>query len=114
VTATEPTKSVNSRYAREEAEETVLDLSRQPAEREASTKGLDPGVTGPPQDHVRAVALRLLLIFGVCLFSVLILATLVAWLRPTSLQDMIGFFGTVIATLGTLLGGVVAFYFTRR
>jgi len=27
---------------------------------------------------------------------------------------MIGFFSTVVATLGTLIGGVVAFYFARR
>lgn len=30
------------------------------------------------------------------------------------MKDLIGFFGTVIATLGTLIGGVVAFYFARR
>jgi hypothetical protein len=96
------------------SEDEVLDLSHQPDERDASTRGLAPPVTGPPHDHVRSVALRLLLIFEVCLFSVLILATMIAWLRPESLQDMIGFFGTVVATMGTLLGGVVAFYFTQR
>ncbi|HET9141392.1 hypothetical protein [Actinophytocola sp.] len=97
-----------------EVQDEVLDLSRQPDEREASTRGLVPPVAGPPQDHVRSVALQLLLIFEVCLFSVLILATMIAWLRPEALQDMIGFFGTVVATMGTLLGGVVAFYFTQR
>jgi hypothetical protein len=92
----------------------VLDLSDSPEELDASTKGLVPRLTGPPHDHVRTVALRLLLIFGICLFAILILATLVAWFSPGALKDIIGFFGTVVATLGTLLGGVVAFYFTRR
>jgi hypothetical protein len=93
-----------------------LDLSDE--ERAASEKGLSPPASTatdpPPHDHIRAVALRLLWIFGVCLIAIIGLATVIACLRPGSLKDMIGFFGTVIATLGTLLGGVVAFYFSRH
>jgi hypothetical protein len=32
----------------------------------------------------------------------------------SAFKDLIGFFSTVVAMLGTLLGGVVAFYFARR
>jgi hypothetical protein len=97
------------------ATDVPLDLSEK--ERDASTKGLGPGpssVPAPPADHVKEVAERLLFIFGACLFAILVFATVSAWFRPETLKDIIGFFGTVVATLGTLLGGVVAFYFARR
>ncbi len=82
---------------------------------DASTRGLESlGPASPSPDHVRTVALSLLLIFGVCLVSILILVSLIGWFRTPALKDMIGFFSTVVATLGTLIGGVVAFYFARR
>jgi hypothetical protein len=67
-----------------------------------------------PPEHVRQMANMLLWIFAVCVILIILLATSVAFWREQSLKDIIGFFGTVIATLGTLLGGVVAFYFARR
>jgi hypothetical protein len=68
----------------------------------------------PPPDHIRRVASYLLLIFGVSIVLILLLTTAIAWWRADALKDVVGFFGTVVATLGTLLGGVVAFYFARR
>ena len=46
---------------------------------------------------------------GLILVLILVMATWVAWFQPGSLKDVIGFFATVVATLGTLLDGVVAF-----
>jgi hypothetical protein len=68
----------------------------------------------PPPDHIRSVASYLLLIFGISMILILLLTTAVAWWRVEALKDVINFFGTIVATLGTLLGGVVAFYFARR
>lgn len=68
----------------------------------------------PPADHVKRIAAILLLIFGVSLVLILVLTTVTAWWKPDALKDLIGFYSTVVATLGTLLGGVVAFYFARR
>lgn len=68
----------------------------------------------PPPDHVRSIASYLLLIFGISMILILLLTTAVAWWHETALKDVINFFGTVVATMGTLLGGVVAFYFARR
>ena len=87
-------------------------------ERTASVRGLSPPSTAapepPPHQYVREVALRLLFIFGLCLLVIILMSSVIAWFKPESLKDMVSFFGTVIATLGTLLGGVVAFYFSRR
>jgi len=45
---------------------------------DASTRGLESlGPASPSPDHVRTVALSLLLIFGVCLVSILILVSLI-------------------------------------
>jgi hypothetical protein len=68
----------------------------------------------PPADHVRAVARTLLLIFGLSMGMILLLTAAVAFWRESALKDTIAFFGTVVATMGTLLGGVIAFYFARR
>jgi hypothetical protein len=97
-------------------DETVMDLSERAEELADGQRGLDRNITteAPPHDHVRTVATRLLFIFGGCLFLILGLATAVAYFRPEVLKDMINFFATIVAMLGTLLGGVVAFYFTRK
>jgi len=55
----------------------------------------------------------LLWIFGGCLVAVIGLVVIVAWRLPDGLQDVIGFYGSIVTMLGTLLGGVVAFYFAR-
>ena len=68
----------------------------------------------PPVDHIRSVASYLLVIFGITIVLILLLTTAIACWRESALKDLIGFFSTVVAMLGTLLGGVVAFYFTRR
>jgi hypothetical protein len=92
-----------------------LNLFDHPEDPAASRRGLgSAAISGPPNDHVRTVALLLLHIFWVCLLLIIVLATVTAWYKPDYLKDMIGFYGTVVATLGTLLGGVVAFYFARR
>ncbi|WP_067496474.1 hypothetical protein [Actinoplanes sp. TFC3] len=91
------------------------DLSNDPNELRDAEKGLSaPPETGPPADDIRAVALFLLRLFGACMLLIILATSALAWLEPTGLKDLIAFFGTVIATLGTLLGSVVAFYFTRR
>jgi hypothetical protein len=56
----------------------------------------------------------LLVIFGMTIVPILVLTTAVACRRESALKDLIGFFSPVVAMLGTLLGGVVAFYFARR
>jgi hypothetical protein len=56
----------------------------------------------------------LLVIFGITIVLILLLTTAIACWRESALKDLIGFFSTVVAMLGTLLGGVVAFYFARR
>ncbi len=93
-------------YEREE------DLSNE--DRQASLAGVGVPEEQPPADHVRSVARAILLIFGVSMGLILLLTTAVAFWRQPALKDVIAFFGTVVATLGTLLGGVVAFYFARR
>jgi hypothetical protein len=91
-----------------------LDLSTNAPDLAASSRGIDKPAEGPPADHSRMVALLLLLIFGLCLGAVVILATVIAWHKPDALKDIVAFYGTIVATLGTLIGGVVAFYFARR
>ncbi|MDI6103765.1 hypothetical protein QLQ12_34640 [Actinoplanes sp. NEAU-A12] len=93
---------------------TELNLSDDHPDPRASRRGLDEPSEGPPPDHVRAVAFLLLWIFGLCLGGVVILATVIAMNKPDVLKDMVAFFSTIVATLGTLIGGVVAFYFARR
>src|SRR5688572_24963316 len=73
----------------DDPDEAALDLSSRPDERAAATMGLaSPEEADPPYDHVRDVALHLLRTFGVCLLTILALATLIAWFRPTALEDM--------------------------
>jgi hypothetical protein len=91
----------------------ITDLSGE--DDHASRSGVQrPEERPPPPDHIRRVANQLLLIFGVSIILILLLTTAIAWGRTGALKDVIGFFSTVVATLGTLLGGVVAFYFARR
>lgn len=81
----------------------------------ASRSGVsEPEELTPPIDHIRSVASYLLVIFGITIVLILLLTTVIACWRESALKDMIGFFSTVVAMLGTLLGGVVAFYFARR
>jgi hypothetical protein len=94
-------------------DEQERDLSDE--DRQASLAGVGiPHEQPPPADHVRAVAHAILLIFGLSMAMILLLTAAVAFWRESALKDVIGFFGTVVATMGTLLGGVVAFYFARR
>lgn len=82
---------------------------------DASRTGVSkPEELAPPVDHIRSVATYLLVTFGITIVLILILTTAVACWRESALKDLIGFFSTVVAMLGTLLGGVVAFYFARR
>jgi hypothetical protein len=82
---------------------------------DASQTGVSrPEELTPPVDHIRSVATYLLVIFGLTIVLILVLTTAVACWRQSALKDLIGFFSTVVAMLGTLLGGVVAFYFARR
>jgi hypothetical protein len=90
---------------------TTMDLAEDEGEPSCAS---NPPPKPPPPAHVREVAGMLLWIFAVCVVLIIGLVTCVAFWRPESLEDVTGFFGTVIATLGTLLGGVVAFYFARR
>lgn len=81
----------------------------------SSRRGLAQGQSSrPPVKDVRMVAVRLLWIFSGVLVLALSLTTWVAFQRPDQLQDVIAFFGTVIATVSTLVAGVVAFYFANK
>lgn len=94
-------------------DENIRDLSGE--DDRASRGGVQrPDERPPPADHVRWVANKILWIFGVCIVLILLLTTATAWWKTAALKDVIGFFSTVIATFGTLIGGVVAFYFARR
>jgi len=63
---------------------------------------------------VRAVARALLLIFGLRMVMFLLLTAAVAFWREAALRDVVAFFGTIVATMGTALGGVITCYFGRR
>jgi hypothetical protein len=90
-----------------------LDLAAAAGEGEPTDKSEPPG-DSPSPDHSREVAKFLLWIFGVCIFLIIALSFTTALTKPDSLEVVLGFFGTIVAALGTLLGGVVAFYFARR
>ncbi len=93
---------------------TELDLAGDDEDKSASSRGLLVPSTLPPPEDTRAVALSLLRFAGLCTALIVVLATVTAFVGSNNLKEMIAFYTTIIATLGTLLGGVVAFYFARR
>lgn len=68
-----------------------------------------------PFDPKLTVARCLLGIFGICLFGIIYLMYSLASNseQGDSLTDIVGFYGSIVSMLGTLMGSVVAFYFTR-
>lgn len=90
----------------------VLDLS---GEGGTTRPGLDQYRNSEPDPkHSRQIAFALLVIFGLGLAGIVGMTTLIAWHRSAVLPDVVAFFGTIVTMLGTLIGGVVAFYFSRR
>ena len=87
---------------RASTDQKTRDLTREePDERPMGLARISQSGT-PPHNDIKTIAILLLRMCGLILVLILVMATWVAWFQPGSLKDVIGFFATVVATLGTL------------